>query len=357
MDYSVASPLRINYRDPRQILVVAPAWVGDMVMAHVLFRLLHRRYPGAAIDLVAPPWTAPLGERMAEIRTAYTLESAHGRLDLKLRHRFAQEIRKVGHDWAIVLPSSFKSALLPYWADIPCRTGYFGEWRLKVLNDRRKLDTKRLPRTIDRFAALGLPPRMPVPSDLPMPQLLLDPIAQRGTLLRLGLATPTRPLLALAPGAEFGPAKRWPLRHFIELARREIAAGWAVWVFGSPKDAEITQAIAEAVPEVVDLGGKTTLLEALDLLGLAQVTVSNDSGLMHVAGAVGSRVVGLFGSSSPAMTPPLGAQAQVLSTGIKCSPCGKRECPRRHHRCMEDLQPEVVAQALNGHVTPVGKPW
>ncbi|MEW6612915.1 MAG: lipopolysaccharide heptosyltransferase II [Pseudomonadota bacterium] len=338
----------INVRDPQQVLIVAPAWVGDMVMAHVLIQVLRRRYPRLAIDLVAPPWTAALGQRMAEVRQSFSLEMAHGRLDLHLRRAFAREIKPIGHDWAIVLPSSWKSALVPYWAEIPHRTGFRGEWRFGLLNDRRQLDKRRLPRTVDRFVALGLTPAAPLPHQLPAPRLQVDAEARQATLQRLGLGVPSRPLLALAPGAEYGPAKRWPVSHYIELARRQIAAGWAVWVFGSPKDAEITQAIAAAVPEAVDLGGQTSLLEAVDLLALAQVTVSNDSGLMHVAGAVGSRVIGLFGSSSPVMTPPLGRHAKILSKGLKCSPCGKRECPLKHHRCLEDLYPDEVAEAVAG---------
>ncbi|MBU2722680.1 lipopolysaccharide heptosyltransferase II, partial [Acidithiobacillus ferridurans] len=143
-------------------------------------------------------------------------------------------------------------------------------------------------------------------------------------------------------------AKRWPVHHWSTLAQALIERGYAVWIFGSPKDAEITRAIAAAVPETLDLGGRTTLLEALDLLSLAPLTVSNDSGLMHVAGAVGSRVIALYGSTPLSMTPPLSAGAQALRIDLPCSPCGKRECPLRHHRCMEDLRPEYVLRQIFG---------
>lgn len=334
------------WREPQRLLVVAPAWVGDMVMAQVLLQVLRRRWPHLLIDLLAPPWTAPLGTRMAEVRDVIVLDVPHRKLGLRARRRVAASIRDRAHDWAIVLPNSLKSALIPYWAGIPVRTGYGREGRILFLNDRRKLDKRRLPRTVDRFVFLGLPPRLPPPSRLPPPHLRVDTAARATALQRLGLSMPTRPMAALAPGAEYGPAKRWPLRHWVALGRALLEEGYAVWLFGSPKDGEITASIAAELPEAVDLGGKTGLLEAADLLSLATVTVSNDSGLMHVAGAVGSRVIGLFGPSPHKMTPPLSPNSQLLRLDLPCSPCGKRICPLKHHRCMEDLSPSSVLQAI-----------
>ncbi|MHB1203795.1 MAG: lipopolysaccharide heptosyltransferase II [Acidithiobacillus sp.] len=335
-----------RWNDPRRLLVIGPAWVGDMVMAQVLLQILRRRWPQLQIDLLAPAASAALGQRMAEVHEVFLLPAGHGQLALKARYKVAQGLRERHHDWAVCLPNSFKSALIPYWAGIPVRTGFRGEGRLLLLNDRRRLDKKKLPRTVDRFVALGLPTRLPQPSRLPPPRLSVDIQEQKEALQRLGLSIPQRPLVALAPGAEYGPAKRWPTRHWISLAQALIQRGYAVWLFGSPKDAEITQAIAATVPEVLDLGGRTTLVEAVDLLSLAAITVSNDSGLMHVAGAVGSRVIALYGPTPLTMTPPLSPGATALTLNLPCSPCGKRQCPLKHHRCLEDLSPARVLALL-----------
>ncbi len=334
--------------DPARLLLIGPAWVGDMVMAQVLLQVLRRRWPRLQVDVLAPPASIPVAERMPEVRRAMPLCIDHGQLGLRLRRRTAAELRAQNYDWSICLPNSFKSALIPYWAHIPTRTGFSGAGRRLLLNDRRRLNKKKLLRTVDRFVALGLPLRLPQPTQLPAPRLQVNRAALATTLQRLGISPPQRPLVALAPGAEYGPAKRWPVHHWSTLAQALIERGYAVWIFGSPKDAEITRAIAADVPETLDLGGRTTLLEALDLLSLAPLTVSNDSGLMHVAGAVGSRVIALYGSTPLGMTPPLSAGAQALRIDLPCSPCGKRECPLQHHRCMEDLRPEYVLRQIFG---------
>ncbi|MGC8503710.1 MAG: lipopolysaccharide heptosyltransferase II [Acidithiobacillus sp.] len=337
-----------HWNDPSRLLLIGPAWVGDMVMAQVLLQVLRRRWPRLQVDVLAPPASIPVAERMPEVRRAMPLCIDHGQLGLRLRRRTAAELRAQNYDWSICLPNSFKSALIPYWAHIPTRTGFSGAGRRLLLNDRRRLNKKKLLRTVDRFVALGLPLRLPQPTQLPAPRLQVNRAALATTLQRLGISPPQRPLVALAPGAEYGPAKRWPVHHWSTLAQALIERGYAVWIFGSPKDAEITRAIAADVPETLDLGGRTTLLEALDLLSLAPLTVSNDSGLMHVAGAVGSRVIALYGSTPLGMTPPLSARAQALRIDLPCSPCGKRECPLQHHRCMEDLRPEYVLRQIFG---------
>ena len=345
--------------DPARLLLIGPAWVGDMVMAQVLLQVLRRRWPHLQVDVLAPPASIPVAERMPEVRRAISLGIGHGQLGLRLRRQTAEALQAQDYDWSICLPNSFKSALIPYWAQVPTRTGFSGEARRLLLNDRRRLDKKKLPRTVDRFVALGLPLRFPQPTQLPAPRLQVDHHARAIALQRLGIDLPQRSLVALAPGAEYGPAKRWPVHHWIALARSLVERGDAVWLFGSPKDAEITQAIAAAVPEVLDLGGRTSLLEAIDLLSLAPTTVSNDSGLMHVAGAVGSRIVALYGHTPLEMTPPLSPGAQTLRLDLPCSPCGKRECPLKHHHCMEHLRPEHVIlriPQMPGQRTDLKKP-
>jgi heptosyltransferase-2 len=326
-----------------KILVVAPAWVGDMVMAHTLVSLL-RRQPDAEIHMVAPPATEPLVRRMPGVSASRVLDVGHGELGFKRRRSLARDLKAMAYDQAIVLPNSFKSALLPFWAGIPKRTGWLGESRYLLLNDRRRLDPARYPLMIERFMALALPPDAKLPEPYPLPQLTADAEAAAALAARFGLVTGD--VTALCPGAEFGPAKRWPPRHFAALARAELARGRAVCLLGSPGDRETCAEIAESAPAAVNLAGQTTLLEAVDLLSLCDRVVTNDSGLMHVAAALGKPLVALFGSTSPDFTPPLGERSTVLKHPIECSPCFQRQCPLGHLKCLEDLAPEQVIEVL-----------
>jgi len=249
-------------------------------------------------------------------------------------------LRRRGYTWTFVLPNSFKSALIPWLARIPRRIGYIGEGRGMLLTEARSLDRKALPRLVDRFVALAVPKGRLVPTP-PAPVLVPDAANARAAVRALGLST-RRPVAILCPGAEYGPAKRWPAEHFIALARRFLDQGFAVWLLGSPNDASSAMPIAEALDDVRDLAGATDLGTAIDLLSLAAVVVSNDSGLMHAAAAVGRPLVALFGSSSPEYTPPLSPVARVARIDIACSPCFQRECPLGHFKCMRDLASEDV---------------
>jgi heptosyltransferase-2 len=331
-----------------RILVVAPAWIGDMVIAHSLFQLLHRGSPGLRLDAVAPPTTRPLLDFMPEIADSFELAVPHGRLALPARHRLARRLGAGGYyDRAIVLPRSFKAALLPLLAGIPERVGFRGEARFGLLTDARPDADRRARPEQQRFAALALPRGATLPDDLPAPHLRVPDGLVAATLAALGLARPTTPLLILAPGAEYGPSKRWPPEHFAALARLEAARGSCVWLVGGPADRVLGAAIAgQAAGAVSDLTGRTTLAQAVALLSLADAVVSNDSGLMHIAAALGRRQIALFGSSDPRRTPPLNPAARILTLGLSCSPCFARDCPLGHHRCLRDLAPAAVAAAL-----------
>ena len=327
-----------------KILVVAPAWVGDMVMAHTLVSLLLRN-SDAEVFMVAPPATEPLAQRMPGVQGSWLLDVGHGELGFGARRTLARTLRAQGFDQAIVLPNSFKSALLPYWARIPVRTGWQGESRYLVLNDRRRLDPERYPLMIERFMALALPDGADLPEPYPLPRLTADTAAAAGLAERLGLSCEN--VTALCPGAEFGPAKRWPPAHFAALARAEVARGRTVWLLGSPGDRQTCEEIMAAAPEgVSNVAGRTTLLEAVDLLSLAERVVANDSGLMHVAAALDRELVALFGSTSPDFTPPLGDRSRVLRNPVDCSPCFQRQCPLGHLQCLEGLRPEKVLEVL-----------
>lgn len=334
-----------------KVLLVAPAWVGDMVMADTLIQLLRERRPGVEIDIVAPPATAALAERLHGVANTWLLETGHGELALGRRRRLGRALREQGFEQAIVLPNTWKSALVPLWAKIPRRTGWHGESRFGVLNDRRVLDEARYPLMIERFMALGLDPGAALPSAYPPPALRVDEENQHRLYPELGLHRAAE-TLALCPGAEFGPAKRWPAAHYAALARQALAQGRQVWLLGSAAEHSVCEGICTLAPGAINLAGRTRLLDAVDLLAAADTVVCNDSGLMHVAGAVGTRVVALFGSTSPDFTPPLGspdgqaAAPAILDLGLPCSPCFKRTCPLGHQRCLRDLEPALVCEAL-----------
>ena len=331
----------------KKILIIGPAWVGDMVMAQCLFKTIKQQHPDAIIDVIAPNWSRALLERMPEVNQALVLPFAHGELNLKKRWQIGMELRKQNYQQAIVLPNSWKSALIPFVAKIPIRTGWMRELRYGLLNDIRYLNKERLPLMIQRFIALGLSKNAELPLELPKPSLQVTPDSVNAVLEKFSL-NQQKPILALCPGAEFGPAKRWPSQHYAEIARVKLNEGWAVWLFGSPKDQPVAAEIQQAVNNAcVDLTGKTNLGEAVDLLSVANLVVSNDSGLMHIAAALERPLVVVYGSSSPRFTPPLNKQVKILSLGLSCSPCFQRECPLGHLKCLNDLSPGLVLQAIH----------
>jgi len=331
------------------ILIIGPSWVGDMVMAQTLFVCLQRQYPGCAIDVLAPDWSRPILERMPEVRQAIGFPVGHGALELRTRRRIAGELRG-RYDQAIVLPNSLKSALVPFFARIPRRTGWRGEMRLGLLNDIRKLGKDRYPLMIERFMALAYAPGAELPQPYPRPRLVIEPVAREAALARFGLQL-DRPVLALCPGAEFGEAKRWPAEHYAAVAEAKIREGWQVWLFGSKSDHPVGEQIrARLIPglreEVSNLAGETSLAEAIDLLSCADAVVSNDSGLMHVAAALERPLVAVYGSTSPGFTPPLAERVEVVRLGLECSPCFDRTCRFGHYNCLRELPPEQVLAAL-----------
>jgi len=338
-----------------KILVIAPSWVGDTVMAQPLFRRLHERHADLTLDVLAPPWTLPLLKHMAEVHEAIANPFGHGELKLKERYRLGRELRKRGYDQAIILPNSLKSALVPFFAGIPLRTGFVGELRWGLVNDARRLDEEALPLMVERFLALAEAGAKSPSAPLCKrgaeggfaPHLHADPTAAQKTAQKLGLAL-DKPVAAFCIGAEYGPAKRWPAQHFAELAKLLSARGYAIWLVGSPKDAEIGAAVQSQSGGICrDLCGKTGLSEAIDLLALARLVVSNDSGLMHVAAALDKPMVALYGSSSPGFTPPLSDKARILSLNLACSPCFKRVCPLGHFNCMMQLGAQQVLAEID----------
>lgn len=329
----------------RRILVVGPSWVGDMVMAQSLFMTL-KAGGECEIDVLAPEWSLPILARMPEVSRGVVMPLSHGELELGVRWKLGRQLGTVGYDQAIVLPGSFKSALVPFFAGIPQRTAFRGEMRYLLVDDMRMLDKCRLPMTVQRFVALGRAVGKPLPDPLPLPRLVANTDNQQRMRTELGLSA-DRPAIAFMPGAEYGPAKQWPLPHFAALAETLRERGYQVWVLGSNKDHEAGNIIASDLEDsVFNLCGKTGLGDAVDLLAACTAAVSNDSGLMHVAAALDVPLVALYGSSTPDHTPPLSQQVAVRYLRLECSPCFKRICPLGHTRCLVDITPASVVDAL-----------
>ncbi len=334
-----------------KVLVLGPSWVGDMVMAQSLFISLREQYPDCVIDVLAPDWCRALLERMPEVRAALPLPIGHGEFAPGKRRRIGKDLQAAGYDQAIVLPNSFKSALIPWFARIARRTGWRGEMRGWLLNDCRRLDKNAYPLMVQRFVALAYPAGAELPREVPRPALRADQVAAVVARQRLDLAA-LRTVAALCPGAEFGPAKQWPARHYAAVAETLVQRGWQVWLLGSGKDAAVAGEILQHMQPASrqhchDLCGRTQLGEAVDLLGEAALVVSNDSGLMHIAAALARPLVVLYGSTSAAFTPPLAARVRQLTLGLACSPCFKRECPLQHLDCLEKLEPSRVLAAID----------
>ena len=344
--------------ESRKILVVGPAWVGDMVMSQALYIHLQQARPDLVLDVVAPPWSEPVLARMPQVNRSISLDAGHGEVALRRRRALGKALREEGYGQAIVLPNSFKSALVPFFAGIPRRTGWRGEMRFGLLNDLRILREAALPLMVQRFVALGMEPGAAPPREVPFPRLVVDPASVAVCRSELGL-DPARPLLSLCPGAEFGSAKRWPPAYFAELAREYLGRGWQVALCGSGGDRDVCRRIwreSGSGAECHDLAGRTSLAQVVDLLSLSSAVVSNDSGLMHIAAAVGCPLVVIYGATSPGFTPPLSSRATVITSGLDCAPCFQRECPLGHHRCMLDARPQQVTAKLDALLTggPVG---
>ncbi|OOF52210.1 lipopolysaccharide heptosyltransferase II [Rodentibacter trehalosifermentans] len=340
------------------ILVIGPSWVGDMMMSHSLYQQLKIQYPHCNIDVMAPNWCKPLLSRMPEVRHAIEMPLGHGALELTTRYRLGKALR-YQYDMAIVLPNSLKSAFIPFFAKIPVRRGWKGESRYFLLNDLRS-NKKDYPMMVQRYVALAFEKHhIPKAADIPCltPYLTVDKNQQAETLKTFEKQTALlagRPIIGFCPGAEFGPAKRWPHYHYAELAKMLIEQGYAIEIFGSPKDREAGESIQSALPQplqtfCLNLAGQTNLNEAVDLIANCQAVVSNDSGLMHIAAATQRPLVALYGPTSPTYTPPLSDKAVIirLIEGDLIKVRKSKDSTEGYHQSLIDIPPHKVREKLN----------
>ena len=323
----------------KKILAIMPSWIGDMIMAQSLFRLIKAKNPDVIIDVIAPAYSQSLLIRMPEIRRVIKAPFGHGDFALMARYRLGTSLRSEAYDQAIILPNSFKSAFIPWFANIPLRTGWRGEMRYGLLSDKRVLITSSYPKMVQRYVALGFKSGELFNDEIYWPILIPDQALLSAALEKFRLSR-EKPILVLCPGAAYGPSKRWPASYFSQLAEHFLGLGWSVWCIGGPDEKELVSQI-----QGIDLTS-TSLAEAIDLMSLATVVVSNDSGLMHVASALDKPVVAIYGSTMPEHAPPLTHKARILSQSLSCKPCFKRECPFGHYHCLTQISVRRVIDAI-----------
>jgi heptosyltransferase-2 len=333
---------------PKKILIIGPSWVGDMVMAQSLFIAIKQDNPNVQIDVLAMDWTRALLQRMPEVHKAIIMPITHGVFGWKQRKAIGRSLRTENYDQAIVLPNSWKSALIPWFANIPIRTGWRGEMRYGLLNDIRKLDKATLPLMVQRYVSLAYTAEQSryAPS-YPAPKMVAEPITHNN----FPSLAPQQKRLILCPGAEFGPAKQWPTASYAEVAKSMIQKGWQVLILGSKADqatgTEIHQYLSTSEqPQCHNLTGQTSLEEAIDILATADYVVSNDSGLMHLTAALQRPLIAIYGPTSPDFTPPLANNSRILQQDMECGPCFQRTCPEGHHECMKQVNATEVSQLI-----------
>lgn len=337
----------------KKILIIAPSWLGDIIMSQSLLKLLKAQDPQCIIDVYAPAYTLPILERMEEIDNVIINPFAHGTFDLKKRFTEGRKLSKNHYDSVFVLPNSLKSALIALFAGIPDRRGFKGESRYLILNNMRS-NKQDFPLMVERYAALAFSKdKVKTAKDLPIlpnPKLITKSLSSE-LLTKLSLSL-ERPLLALGCGANYGPSKLWPVENFAEISNRWVEQGGAILALGSKKDEVTVNAIAsyikaENLPYFYNIAGKTNLTEALDLVGACTAAVCNDSGMMHTVAAADVPQACIFGSTSTGYTPPLSDKAICLESTQPCHPCFARTCKYNSYACLKEITPDMVWKALD----------
>ena len=330
----------------KKILIIAPSWIGDAVMMHSLLRYLHKQ-KRIELHVLASPLIASIVEGyMPEVSKVIRFTCAHGELGLKKRYRLGKMLKKQSYDQAIILPNSFKSALIPWFAKIPKRTGWRGEWRYGLLNNLRVLDKNKYPLAASRYLALGFSKCQDIPTHHFWPKFLVNPDEVKACVTRFNI-NPQKTIIALCPGAAYGTAKQWPAEYFAHLTVELDKRGYLVIILGSNDAKDAAKRMMQLhQSNALNLVNKTILSEVVNILSLASVVVTNDSGLMHIAAALDRHIIAIYGSSSPKYTPPLSERATILVRQLDCQPCFKRICPLKHLACLRGIKPKAVLAAI-----------
>ena len=333
-----------------KILVVGPSWVGDSVMAQTLYKRIKKELPSSQIDVISPHWSLALLERMPEVCKKIVSPFSHGETKLFERYKLGQGLKKENYDRAIILTNSLKSSLIPYFARIGVRTGWLGEFRYGLINDIRSSKKLKKSLMIEKFAALSLYEENYSIENLTFPELEIDFANQRKFLEEFSIDY-SKNTMAICPGAEFGPSKRWPAEYYAEIAKFYVNKGWNVLCIGSKNDEDIGMGIGSlnnlrSNESFINLTGKTSLQDAIDILAFTEKVVTNDSGLMHISAAVKTPLVALYGPSSPEYTPPLISKKKILrkTQGYEKVRYGSNE--KGYHQSLLDIKPEEVLDAL-----------
>lgn len=339
-----------------RILIIAPNWIGDAVMSQPLLANLKSIYPKSQIDVLASPWVAPIYRACAEVHQVIDAHLEHQQLQWSLRKQLAKQLELNQYNACFVLPNSLKSALIPWLANIPLRIGYRGEMRFGLINFALDNPSKiNRPPMANHYLALCnvMDHSKEVDTNQAAdPKLNISPTAKQSVSAKLqAAAIDEKSIYVLCPGAEYGVTKRWPTEHFASLAQHLInnEPNANIILLGGKGDHALGEEIISQVKNTAQIQnwcGETSLDEAIALIGMSKVLVSNDSGLMHIGAALKVPQVAIFGSSDPHHTPPLSDKAKVIWLNLPCSPCHKRECPLGHLKCLKDISPSTVLGAI-----------
>ena len=319
-------------------LIIAPSWIGDLIISQSLIKYLKKEYLDCQIDIIVRPELVKLAKMMPEVQNIYSLDIEHKELGLIKRRILAKEIKKYSYSTSIILPNSFKSAIIPWLANVPLRVGYNRELRLFLLNKKYSL-IKHKDSMVNRYLKLADGSY----SDSIRPSLVINrDLAD--SIGRKYLINNSKKNIVLCPEAEYGSAKRWPTNKWVQLANFYKEKNYNVYLLGKNKNLDIKYNSVFKKDSFISLLGKTSLEEATYLLSLVDLVITNDSGLMNITASVNTNLISIFGSSSPFYTPPLMKDqfGEVVYKALKCSPCFKRECPLQHLNCLNHISAEEI---------------
>ena len=340
-----------------KILIVGPSWVGDAVMAQSLYKIIKNLNPESKVDVLSPEWASGVLKRMDQINNLIISPFNHGDLKIKARVSFGKSLRSKAYDQAIILTNSLKSSFIPFAANIPRRTGWLGEMRYGFINDIRKVNKVHDRLMIEKFSCLSPEPAREDSYEIPWPSLSVDPLNLSKLLKKYGFDKSSKSI-AICPGAEFGPSKRWPTKYYAEVVKHYLLEDWQVFILGSKKDLSVAREIEDKVSSkdksfLFNFTGKTSLEDSVDILSTCDLVLTNDSGLMHIAAAVNVKLLALYGPTSPKFTPPLSKKARIIQKTEGFEKTRKGKLVDGYHYSLEMIQPKEVLETLSCHMNDV----